>query len=154
MQIVMREIMITTKKNLNLESGYTLIEVMAALTILGVVFAYSMPIYMYSRIKILNGQIKSGAIIIAQRIITDYSAKKVSTLPFGGTPIAITDPDTLRSMGRNYQANIQFCPPVSSPDEILPFCGASHPEYRTARVSISRNGSEVFSIVAGFAEFQ
>jgi prepilin-type N-terminal cleavage/methylation domain-containing protein len=139
----------TKKSNID---GFTLIESMAALTILGIVFAYAAPIYLYCRIKIDNNQRTEAALIITERIYSQYATKKISTLPFGGTPITITDPDVLHQQGRDYQVKIEFCPPVISPDEILPFCGASRPGYRTARIAISRNGQSIYSMIVGFAD--
>jgi prepilin-type N-terminal cleavage/methylation domain-containing protein len=139
----------------NQNSGYTLIEVMAAMTIMGIIFAYSMPIFFYSHIKILNAQARSNATIIMGRVATEYSTKKVADLPSGGTPIAITDPEILRTQGRIYEATIQFCPvlpPPTLPDEINPFCGSSRPNYRTAKISVGRNGQFITSQIIGFVD--
>jgi prepilin-type N-terminal cleavage/methylation domain-containing protein len=139
----------------NQNSGYTLIEVMAAMTIMGVIFAYSMPVFFYSHMKILNAQARSNATIIMGRVAAEYSTKKVADLPSGGTPIAITDPEILRIQGRNYEATIQFCPalpPPTLPDEIVPFCGSSRPNYRTAEISVGRNGQLITSQIIGFVD--
>jgi hypothetical protein len=141
----MKKMKIIKLKNQN--AGFTLI--------MGVTFAYSLPIFFYSHIKILNAQARSRATIIMGRVATEYSTKKVADLPSGGTPITITDPEILRTQGRNYEATIQFCPalpPPTLPDEIVPFCGATRPNYRTAKISVGRNGQLITSQIVGFVD--
>jgi prepilin-type N-terminal cleavage/methylation domain-containing protein len=145
--------MMPTKKNPHHEAGYTLIETMAAMVIMGVTFAYMMPIFLLSRVKIDASVRRSGAIIVAQRIVTDISSRKLSTLPVGGTPITITDPDTLTSAGKTYTASITYCP-LPAIDKTLgnPACAGNRPEYREAEIKVAYKGSPVFGVQAAFAD--
>jgi prepilin-type N-terminal cleavage/methylation domain-containing protein len=128
------------------EDGYTLIEVMAATVIMGVTFAYMMPIFLLSRVKIDASARRSGAIIVAQRIVSDVGSRKISTLPSSGT-VDITDTDTLTSAGRVYQAEVVYCPLIS---------GASgcRTNYRQVQINVTHKNAPVFSTQTAVSETQ
>jgi prepilin-type N-terminal cleavage/methylation domain-containing protein len=139
----------------NQNAGFTLVESMAALVIMGVTFAYSLPIFFYSHVKILSAQARSNATLIMERVATEYATKKTADLPFGGTPIAITDPEILKTQGKIYEATIEFCPllpPPTQPNETVPYCEPSRPNYRTAKIVVGRNGRLITSQIVGFVD--
>jgi prepilin-type N-terminal cleavage/methylation domain-containing protein len=130
----------------DLDSGYTLIEVMAAMTIMGVILAYSMPIFMFSHLKVLNSQRKAEALIVTQKILTDLSSRKISDLPTGGTT-DINDPELLRVGGKDYQGKVTYCPNIS---------GASgcRTNYRQMEIEIKRNEITIYKQQASIQEPQ
>jgi Tfp pilus assembly protein PilV len=69
-------------KNINkdVDGGFSLIETAIALTTLGVCLAYAMPLFLYAKINNSKSEIRTGALIVSQRIFDDIRSK-----PFTGT---------------------------------------------------------------------
>jgi prepilin-type N-terminal cleavage/methylation domain-containing protein len=63
------------------EKGFSLIETMIALTTLGVCLAYAMPVFLYAKINNSKSEIRTGALIVAQRVFDDIRARPISGLP-------------------------------------------------------------------------
>jgi prepilin-type N-terminal cleavage/methylation domain-containing protein len=103
----------------DIDQGFSLIEVMTSITIMGIVLAYCLPVYMMSRLKIAASQRKSEALIVTQRIITNLERSKISDLPSSGT-VTVTDPDGtsakkpgfLQVGNRIYSATVTYCPSI------------------------------------------
>ncbi len=80
------------KKNLNTNKnsalGFSLIETAIALTTLGVCLAYAMPLFLYAKINNAKSEIRTGALIVSQRIFDDIRSKPFNTTAAG---IPITD---------------------------------------------------------------
>jgi type II secretory pathway pseudopilin PulG len=79
------------KKNLNPNRnsalGFSLIETAIALTTLGVCLAYAMPLFLYAKINNAKSEIRTGALIVSQRVFDDIRSK-----PFtGSTAMPLTD---------------------------------------------------------------
>jgi prepilin-type N-terminal cleavage/methylation domain-containing protein len=129
-----------------LDSGYTLIEVMAAMTIMGVVLAYSLPIYMFTRIKVENTQRQSDALIVMQKIITNLENQKISTLPSEGT-VDVTDTEILKGVGRVYEAKIEYCSLISGGSG----CSSN---YRELQISVLYKGRFIYGQQVGIHEAQ
>jgi type II secretory pathway pseudopilin PulG len=62
------------------ELGFSLIETAIALTTLGVCLAYAMPLFLYAKINNAKSEIRTGALIVSQRVFDDIRSK-----PFTGT---------------------------------------------------------------------
>jgi type II secretory pathway pseudopilin PulG len=62
------------------EEGFSLIETAIALTTLGVCLAYAMPLFLYAKINNAKSEIRTGALIVSQRVFDDIRSK-----PFTGT---------------------------------------------------------------------
>jgi type II secretory pathway pseudopilin PulG len=70
--------------------GFSLIETAIALTTLGVCLAYAMPLFLYAKINNSKSEIRTGALIVSQRVFDDIRSK-----PFTGTnAIPLTDGTT------------------------------------------------------------
>jgi prepilin-type N-terminal cleavage/methylation domain-containing protein len=63
------------------EQGFSLIETMIALTTLGVCLAYAMPLFLYAKINNSKSEIRTGALIVSQRIFDNIRSKPMSSLP-------------------------------------------------------------------------
>jgi Tfp pilus assembly protein PilV len=95
-------------KNINQKDsdlGFSLIETAIALTTLGVCLAYAMPLFLYAKINNAKSEIRTGALIVSQRIFDDIRSKPFTTTampntdgttrdPASTSPNWITDPGT------------------------------------------------------------
>jgi prepilin-type N-terminal cleavage/methylation domain-containing protein len=65
-----------------LEQGFSLIETVIALVTLGICFAYAMPLFLYAKINNSKSEIRTGALIVSQRVFDNIRSQKTSDLPF------------------------------------------------------------------------
>jgi Tfp pilus assembly protein PilV len=73
--------------NKDADLGFSLIETAIALTTLGVCLAYAMPLFLYAKINNSKSEIRTGALIVSQRVFDDIRSK-----PFiGTTAMPLTD---------------------------------------------------------------
>jgi type II secretory pathway pseudopilin PulG len=72
--------------NKDIEAGFSLIETAIALTTLGVCLAYAMPLFLYAKINNAKSEIRTGALIVSQRVFDDIRSK-----PFTATAMPTTD---------------------------------------------------------------
>jgi prepilin-type N-terminal cleavage/methylation domain-containing protein len=61
-----------------LEQGFSLVETMIALTTLGVCLAYAMPLFLYAKINNSKSEIRTGALIVSQRIFDRIRSNSIS----------------------------------------------------------------------------
>jgi Tfp pilus assembly protein PilV len=91
--------------NKDTDRGFSLIETAIALTTLGVCLAYAMPLFLYAKINNAKSEIRTGALIVSQRIFDDIRSKPFTTTampntdgttrdPASTSPNWITDPGT------------------------------------------------------------
>jgi prepilin-type N-terminal cleavage/methylation domain-containing protein len=59
------------------EEGFSLIETMIALTTLGVCLAYAMPLFLYAKINNSKSEIRTGALIVSQRVFDNIRSKSL-----------------------------------------------------------------------------
>ncbi len=139
----------TTKAAHQLEQGFSLIETVIALTTLGVCLAYAMPLFLYAKINNSKSEIRTGALIVSQRVFDNIRSKPISGLPTdSSTPTVITDPLIVKAMGRSYQANVTYC-------EVATDCSS---KYRKFKVEIYYNGTnnenKVYDLEGTYTEFE
>jgi Tfp pilus assembly protein PilV len=65
-----------------LAQGFSLIETVIALVTLGICFAYAMPLFLYAKINNSKSEIRTGALIVSQRVFDNIRSQKTSDLPF------------------------------------------------------------------------
>ncbi|AFY96241.1 type IV pilus modification PilV family protein [Chamaesiphon minutus] len=63
------------------EEGFSLIETMIALTTLGVCLAYAMPLFLYAKINNSKSEIRTGALIVSQRVFDSIRSQRILDLP-------------------------------------------------------------------------
>jgi type II secretory pathway pseudopilin PulG len=63
------------------EQGFSLIETVIALTTLGVCLAYAMPLFLYAKINNSKSEMRTGALIVSQRVFDDIRSKSFTTMP-------------------------------------------------------------------------
>jgi prepilin-type N-terminal cleavage/methylation domain-containing protein len=147
------------------EQGFSLIETMIALTTLGICLAYAMPLFLYAKINNAKSEIRTGALIVSQRVFDDIRSKSISTLPTDPlTPVVIRDtaktlPSTyvipggatvinnsalVTAMGRDYIAKVTYC-------EVATDCSS---KYRKFKVEVNRNEDKVYDLEGTYTEFE
>ncbi|PSB56066.1 type IV pilus modification PilV family protein [Chamaesiphon polymorphus] len=134
------------------DRGFSLVETAIALTTLGVCLAYAMPVFLYAKINNSKSEIRTGALIIAQRVFDDIRSRRISDLPTD--PLApeikteATHPLIVKAMGRNYQSRVTYC-------EVAADCSD---KYRKFKVEIFYNGStdeeKVYDLEGTFTDFE
>jgi prepilin-type N-terminal cleavage/methylation domain-containing protein len=139
---------INHNKKTKSEQGFSLIETMIALTTLGICLAYAMPLFLYAKINNAKSEIRTGALIVSQRIFDDIRSKSISALPTD--PLAPTvinvgnSPQLVKAMGRNYDARVTYC-------EIATDCSS---RYRKFKVEVNYNADKVYDLEGTYTEFE
>jgi prepilin-type N-terminal cleavage/methylation domain-containing protein len=135
------------------QQGFSLIETVIALTTLGICLAYAMPMFLYAKINNSKSEIRTGALIIAQRVFDDIRSRPISGLPTNPSLPEIKNSTThalfVKAMGRNYQSKVTYC-------QVAADCSAE--KYRKFKVEIFYNGttdeSKVYDIEGTFTDFR
>jgi prepilin-type N-terminal cleavage/methylation domain-containing protein len=149
-----------------LERGFSLIETVIALTTLGVCLAYAMPLFLYAKINNSKSEIRTGALIVSQRVFDNIRSKSITNAPQTdgknspvagvnpvSTPANMTTPTAdevllTKAMGRQYQTTVTYCEDLNTDSTIC------SDKYRKFKVEVSYNGSKVYDLEGTFTEFQ
>jgi prepilin-type N-terminal cleavage/methylation domain-containing protein len=139
------------------EQGFSLIETMIALTTLGICMAYAMPLFLYAKINNAKSEIRTGALIVSQRLFDDIRSRPINKLPTDPLLPEIkdsgSDPLIVKAMGRNYVSRVTYC-------ETAADCSS---KYRKFKVEIFYNGPaadrfadtyRVYDLEGTFTEFE
>jgi type II secretory pathway pseudopilin PulG len=132
------------------DGGFGLLEASIALTTLGITLAYAMPLFLYSKMNNSKSEVRTGAMMVAQRILDTTRGAPFTGIPTTGT-VTLVDEGTaadgsktnLKAMGKTYEAKTYHCETASE-------CNAN---YKTLRVEVKRNGSTIYEMSAGFTNF-
>ncbi len=156
-------------KSAESEQGFSLIETTIALTTLGVCLAYAMPLFLYAKVNNSKSEIRTGALIVSQRVFDDIRSKSISSLPQNdgnsspntSNPVfkptdaqiaanTIPEADQLitQAMGRQYQTKVTYCGGVTSVPTI---CNTNN---RKFKVEVSFNGSKVYDLEGTYTDFK
>jgi prepilin-type N-terminal cleavage/methylation domain-containing protein len=139
------------------QSGFSLLESVIALTTLGVCLAYAMPLFLYAKVNNSKSEIRTGALIVAQRIFDSVRSQPIASLPSNdGTLAAVTGVNPLvlpitpntTALGREYQATIVYCQNNST--SVPPVCGSN---YRQFQVQVSYKGKNVYDLQGTYTQF-
>jgi prepilin-type N-terminal cleavage/methylation domain-containing protein len=136
----------------NLEQGFSLIETVIALTTLGVCLAYALPLFLYAKINNSKSEIRTGALIVSQRVFDDIRSRQIrdlTTNPLAPEIKTVTtnsgaDRAIVTAMGREYESKVTFC-------QVPTDCST---RYRKFKLEVSRNGSKVYDLEATYTEFE
>ena len=156
----------------SLEQGFSLIETVIALTTLGVCLAYAMPLFLYAKINNSKSEIRTGALIVSQRVFDNIRSKRIDenrTITDGknspvtgvnpelkptdsqiATPITIPPADKLitYAMGRQYQTKVTYCEDYNTDVDV---CGK---KYQKFKVEVSFNGTKVYDLEGTYTELE
>lgn len=146
--------------------GFNLIEVVAAMVILGTSLAYAMPVILYSKVSSLKSEERAGALIVSQKIFDSIRGRTFGNIPTADTTITnttttnvafpILPADQFTALGRNYNVSVRYC--ENDPDSTPPNpCTA---EYRQFRITVrnmsgiqTSNNSIIYETQAAFTSF-
>lgn len=123
--------------------GFSLIEALVALAILGILLAFVIPSFAGFLHSNTNNEIRNQATIVAQQQM-DFWRRQAkgstgSTLPMSGS----TTPQTVTQGGRSYSVTTLFCPDASQ-------CSS---DKRQFRVEVRLGGRLVYSLEAVYVIF-
>jgi type II secretory pathway pseudopilin PulG len=157
----------TDKKNQGSEqAGFTLLETTIALITLGICLAYAMPLFLYAKVNNSRSEIRTGALIVAQRVFDNVRSQPITSLPsndgttsptVGTNPVSqpvnmnsiTTQEESLtKAMGRQYQATITYC--QNNTNANPPVCGTN---YRQFQVQVSYRGNNVYDLQGTYTQF-
>ena len=166
------------------EQGFSLVETMIALTTLGVCLAYAMPLFLYAKINNSKSEIRTGALIVSQRVFDNIRSKSFASMPETNGQTRDPDPNnTGNSTAWKSGTNSDATNPVVQPADIndinpqeklltyamgrqyrtkITYCGKAatdttevcSPKYRKFKVEVSYNGSKVYDLEGNYTEFQ
>ena len=134
------------------ESGFTLLETMVSLVILVAALVGIVPIYMVSRLQVIQGEIETGAIAVSKRVSSNLrqefnqatsvpdDGQPKTALPHSGESIA-----TITHLGKEYNPTITYCNSINASD-----CGISDPisipsSARLVQIQVSHNNEPVYA---------
>ncbi len=167
-------------KTHHLERGFSLIETVIALTTLGICLAYAMPLFLYAKINNSKSEIRTGALIVSQRVFDNIRSKSFKSMPktdgatsggnaavaavaASGTPAIPANPELI-------PANIAS--PTSSEQLITKVMGRQYQtkvtycegvnsdsticgdKYRKFKVEVTYNGNKVYDLEGTYTEFE
>jgi prepilin-type N-terminal cleavage/methylation domain-containing protein len=139
-------------KPVQCEQGFSLIETVIALTTLGVCLAYALPLFLYAKINNSKSEVRTGALIVSQRVFDDIRSRPIGSLPTSpsvpeektATTNSGADRPIITAMGREYESKVTYC-------QVAADCSA---RYRKFKLEVSRNGSKVYDLEATYTEFE
>lgn len=159
-------LLVKLKKQARVEQGFSLIETAIALVTLSICLAYAMPLFLYAKINNSKSEIRTGALIVAQRTFDRIRSSSIDSLPINDgknagstdntnpvlTPKYLTSPISPKdklltfAMGRQYQTNVIYCENKTAAN-----CSSN---YRTFKIEVNYNGNKVYDLQGTFTDFQ
>jgi type II secretory pathway pseudopilin PulG len=142
------------------DRGFGLLEASIALTTLGITLAYAMPLFLYSKMNNSKSEVRTGAMMVAQRILDTTRGTPFVDIPQTLQTVTYweqTKPSPplgsvladLKAMGKDFTATTYHCE-IIAPATVSE-CDAN---YKTLRVEVKRNGSSIYEMSAGFTNFR
>ncbi|WP_310410152.1 type II secretion system protein [Chamaesiphon sp. OTE_8_metabat_110] len=138
----------------NTEAGFSLIETVIALTTLGVCLAYAMPLFLYAKVNNSKSEIRTGALIVSQRVFDKIRSESIADLPSNDGVANASPPINPKSlpvetaMGRPYQTTVTYCEGVSTDSTVC------SDKYRKFKVEVSYNGTKVYDLEGTYTQFE
>ncbi len=149
------------KKNMrgSADQGFGILEASIALTTLGITLAYAMPLFLYSKMNNSKSEIRTGGMMVAQRILDKTRGTPFAEIPSTGnvdlveettsSPPAGSNLINLKAMGRDYTAKLYHCEIISPATTSQ--CSTN---YKALRVEVKQNGAKIYEMDAGFTNFR
>ena len=123
------------------EKGFTMLEIMVALTIFGIVAAGMAQAYVLQLHTNNASEVRSQAIQAAQRVLDDIRTKDITQLPSSGNAA----PQTILVNNRSFIVKIQYCPPTTA------YCSTAQ---RFLRSKVFYKNKQVYAIDTVFAQLR
>ncbi len=158
------------QKILESKQGFSLIETVIALTTLGICLAYAMPLFLYAKINNSKSDIRTGALIVAQRTFDKIRSRPIADMPdndgvaspsTGTNPNPVSQPVDInaptdaeqlltKAMGRQYQTKVIYCEGKGTTVIDATICSSKH---RKFKVEVSYRGSKVYDLEGTYTAF-
>jgi type II secretory pathway pseudopilin PulG len=155
------------QKSLASTQGFSLLETVIALTTLGICLAYAMPLFLYAKINNSKSDIRTGALIVAQRTFDKIRSRPISSMPINdgvGSPATGTNPNPVsqpvnvnsptqseelltKAMGRQYETQITYCEGKNTDTTVC------SDKYRKFKVEVKYRGSKVYDLEGTYTAF-
>ena len=137
---VLKEYRSKQNRSLSKQKGFTLIEVMVALSILGLTSSLMLVSFLNQVRTINRNVVKSGAVIAAAFVLDEIRSRDIATLPTSGSdaPVQITRDS------KDYDVTISYCLNAA-------LC-SSATKHLTA--SVSYKSKEVYSVETVYTDFE
>lgn len=122
------------------ETGFTLVEVMVSLLILLAALGGIVPLFLTSKLQVINNEIETGGIAVSQTLIDELRQAPISSLPLNNTFTTLPggeDISTITYLGKNYSPRIIYC------QNNDPICNA---ETRKIKIEVSFNDRLVHEV--------
>jgi prepilin-type N-terminal cleavage/methylation domain-containing protein len=149
-------------KNKSKNSGFSLIEVTVALVTMGLCLAYALPLILYSKINNSKSEMRTGALMVSQRIFDDIRGKTFGSIPSTDTSITNTSTPTAlpveqtQSLGHNYNVEVRYCEPTTATPPVNE-CTDSYRKFKiTIRDTVGDQTSDnsiIYQTEAAFTSF-
>jgi prepilin-type N-terminal cleavage/methylation domain-containing protein len=149
-------------KNKGKNSGFSLIEVTVALVTMGLCLAYAMPLILYSKINNNKSEVRTGALMLSQRIFDDIRGKTFGSMPSTDTSITNTSTPTAlpveqtEALGHSYNVEVRYCEPTTA----TPPVNECTDTYRKFKITIrdtvgdqTSDNSIIYQTEAAFTSF-
>jgi prepilin-type N-terminal cleavage/methylation domain-containing protein len=144
-------------------AGFSLIEVAAAMVILGTVLAYAMPVILQSKLNNSKSEARTGALMVSQRIFDDIRSRPFVAIPstaatetYSAASATKVDRDKAKALGRDYNVSVNYCEPSGTPP--VSECTTN---YRVFRITIrdpkgnqTSDNSIIYETQAAFTDFK
>lgn len=122
------------------QQGFSLVEALAALTILTITIGFVSPLFVGQRVNNLKSEIRTGAVAVSQQILDELRQIDPTTLRSSGSDTR----SSLQAMGYTYEAKIYYC-------ENLSYCSTTT---RQIRVEVKNNGQTVYNVETVYTQFR
>jgi type II secretory pathway pseudopilin PulG len=161
------------------EQGFSLVETVIALTTLGVCLAYAMPLFLYAKINNSKSEIRTGALIVSQRVFDNIRSKSFKSMPqsdganvnaailgvaavpaYGGYPAVPAipaipaNPETITDPLITKAMGRPYEVKVIYCEGVTSDATICSDKYRKFKVEVSYNGSKVYDLEGNYTEFQ
>jgi type II secretory pathway pseudopilin PulG len=92
------------------DSGFNIIEVAFAMTIMGTCLAYAMPVILYAKINNSKSEARTAALIVSQQVFDDIRGRTFGNIPTADTTVT----SNVTAVGRRYNVSVRYCRTVAA----------------------------------------
>ncbi len=148
--------MTNRSKTMN-QAGFSIIEMLVALVILGVALTSILPVFINYATVNRNTEIRAEAVSAAERVMDGLRQRSFNqwgdfetVMERDGVEVATGDPNDTTDNGRTYEVAMEWC---NQPETGLSLCDANG-QQRHVRVNICLNSQLQYSVTTVFTSVQ
>ena len=128
----------------NVQQGFSLLETIVSLLILLAALSGIIPLYLISRLQVIEGEIETGAIAVSEQVLENLRKEfndvdDIDLIPSNGQPQTVLPASdqsiaTISHMGKEYKPTITYC-------ETPKYCDTYS---RHIKIQVNFNGENVY----------